>query len=108
MVQNLKIIYKKINFHLFLDKYVLTGGEHNNNEGDMNSFGLNCARMAGIDFHIVKRASKIRSSIMNGRQIESIELEKEEIYNMLLQKDDWNYASDTEVNDIVALIQNIL
>ena len=46
---------------------------------------------------------------MNGRQIESIELEKEEIYNMLLQKKMIGTMQVIfKVNDIVALIQNIL
>eukprot|EP00943_MAST-04B_sp_MAST-4B-sp1_P008955 g8955.t1 len=77
-------------------------------EDTMSSFGLKCAQMAGIDYDIIKRASKVRLAIMNGDRIRSPEEEKEELYKMLILKDDWNKATDTEVNDIIATFQNIL
>ena len=64
--------------------------------------------MAGIDSGVVRRAATIRSAIMNGDKIFSIESQKKQIYDTLMQISDWESAEDSTVIEIVSMLQNIL
>eukprot|EP00944_MAST-04C_sp_MAST-4C-sp1_P002218 g2218.t1 len=77
-------------------------------EGSLNSFGLVCAQMAGIDSGVVRRAAAIRSAIMNGDKIISIESQKNQIYDILMQTSNWENADDSTVIEIVSMLQSVL
>tara|TARA_A100001015_G_scaffold319969_1_gene444707 strand:+ start:1258 stop:1452 length:195 start_codon:yes stop_codon:yes gene_type:complete len=64
--------------------------------------------MAGIDSGVVRRAAAIRSAIMNGDKIISIESQKHQIYNILMQTSNWENADDSTVIEIVSMLQSIL
>ena len=64
--------------------------------------------MAGIDSGVVRRAAAIRSAIMNGDKIISIESQKHQIYNILMQTSNWENADDSTVIEIVSMLQSVL
>ena len=64
--------------------------------------------MAGIDSGVVRRAAAIRSAIMNGDKIISIESQKNQIYNILMQTSNWENVDDSTVIEIVSMLQSVL